>query len=68
MVDSSIGASGAYWSVGKWALIKTRLIDLSSYRLFSGVALLSNVFYVTLMPETKGMTMLEIRNMFRVTK
>ena len=28
---------------------------------------MSNVFYVTLMPETKGMTMLEIRNMFRST-
>ena len=28
---------------------------------------MSNVFYLTLMPETKGMTMLEIRNMFRST-
>ena len=31
------------------------------------MALLSNVFYITLMPETKGMSMLEIRNMFRST-
>ena len=32
--------------------------------MFSSVALLSNVFYLTCMPETRGKTMLEVRAIF----
>jgi hypothetical protein len=36
-------------------------------RMFASVALLSNFFYFTLMPETKDKSMLEIKKMFSKT-
>ena len=35
-----------------------------TYWLFAGISFGSNIFYATLMPETRGMSMLEIRKLF----
>merc|ERR1719481_944549 len=39
-----------------------------TYWLFAGFCLASNMFYVIFMPETKGLTMLEIRKLFLPTE
>ena len=39
-----------------------------TYWIFAGVSLVSNIFYATLMPETKGLTILEIKKLFLKTE
>jgi len=39
-----------------------------TYWLFAGISLASNLFYAKIMPETKGLTMLEIRKLFLATE
>ena len=39
-----------------------------TYWIFAGISLASNIFYATQMPETKGLTILEIRKLFLRTE
>ena len=43
------------------------LKPFGTYWFFAGISLASNIFYIRFMPETKGLTMLETRNLFIAT-
>ena len=48
-------------------IFPTQLVVLKPYGTywwFAGISFASNIFYVTLMPETRGMSMLEIKTLF----
>ena len=40
------------------------MLPYGTYWIFAGITLASNIFYATLMPETRGLSMLEIKKLF----
>ena len=67
-IISSISVAEVFIITKIFPTLLVVLKPYGTYWLFAGISFGSNIFYATLMPETRGMSMLEIRQLFLGTQ
>lgn len=60
----SIGTMAVFLVTKMFPTLLQVITPYGTYWLFAGVCIIGNVFYLTLMPDTKGISILEIRQIF----